>query len=192
MRRVVTSVIPFDFVNMFNANKFYGRLPYAALVAVFILSIPSMSAFAQTVEADTAPPESAPHNIYFGTSIATRHFRPNPEHNNTQHLLNLEWNYRDNTVVGGAYFKNSYRQPTTLVYWGKKYHPFDASPNTYVKVVGGLIHGYKDEYQNNIPLNKYGTAPVVLPAVGYCYKQLCTEVIVFGTAGAIWTGGVRF
>ncbi len=139
-----------------------------------------------------AEPESAPHNVYFSTSIATRHFRPDPAHNNTQHLLNLEWNYRDNTVVGGAHFKNSYRQPTTLLYWGKKYHPFDASPNTYVKVVGGVIHGYKDEYQDKIPLNKYGTAPVILPAVGYCYKQLCTEVIVFGTAGAMWTGGVRF
>lgn len=144
------------------------------------------------IAVDAAAPESAPHNIYFSTSIATRHFHPDPIHNNTQHLLNLEWNYRDNTVVGGAYFKNSYRQPATLIYWGKKYHPFDSAPNAYVKIVGGLIHGYKDEYRDKIPLNKYGTAPAVLPAVGYCYKQLCTEIIVFGTAGAIWTGGVRF
>lgn len=168
-------------------------------IAAFFLYMP-LAASAQTDDvdsttgnaADVTAPESAPHNIYFNTSIATRHFHPDPIHNNTQHLLNLEWNYRDNTVVGGAYFKNSYRQPTTLIYWGKKYHPFDAAPNAYIKVVGGLIHGYKDEYQDNIPLNKYGTAPAILPAVGYCYKQLCTEVIVFGTAGAMWTGGVRF
>lgn len=147
---------------------------------------------AQAEELNLEQPESAPHNIYFSTSIATRHFRPDDAHNNTQHLLNLEWNYRDNTVVGAAYFKNSYRQPTTLVYWGKKYRPFDTAPDAYIKVVGGLIHGYKDEYQDKIPLNKYGTAPVILPAVGYCYKQFCTEVIVFGTAGAMWTGGVRF
>ena len=179
---------------MFCTARFLKSKPsarYASVAGLFLLGL-TVTLPASALDTTVAPPEEAPHNMFFATSIATRHFRPDEAHNNTQHLLNLEWNYRDNTLVGAAYFKNSYRQPTTLVYWGKKYHPFDVSPNTYVKVVGGLIHGYKDEYQDKIPLNKYGTAPVILPAVGYCYKQLCTEVIVFGTAGAMWTGGVRF
>lgn len=182
---------------MFQSTHSLRTVPFARkvfsaglLLLGFAGTLPA--AASDTVLDTDVAPESAPHNMYFATSIATRHFRPDDAHNNTQHLLNLEWNYRDNTLVGAAHFKNSYRQPTTLVYWGKKYYPFDVSPNTYVKVVGGLIHGYKDEYQDKIPLNKYGTAPVILPAVGYCYKQLCTEVIVFGTAGAMWTGGVRF
>ena len=126
------------------------------------------------------------------TSIATRHFHPSPTQNNHQNLLNLEWNYKDNLLVGAAEFRNTFKQPTQLLYWGAKFHPIDVAPGMYVKVVGGLLHGYKGEYQDKIPLNKYGTAPVILPAVGFCHKQVCSELIVFGTAGAMLTGGVRF
>ncbi len=134
----------------------------------------------------------SPYNLILSTSVATRHFNPQPLHNSKQGLINLEWNYDKHYVVGAAAFSNSYNQDTQLVYWGAKFRPIESTPDLYVKVVGGLIHGYKDQYQDNIPFNKYGTAPVILPAVGYCYKHLCTEVIVFGTAGAMWTAGVRF
>jgi hypothetical protein len=133
-----------------------------------------------------------PYPFTLQTSVATRHFHPSPTQNNHQELLNLEWNYKDNLLVGAASFRNTYRQPTQLVYWGAKFHPIDSVPDAYVKVVAGLIHGYKDEYQDRIPFNQLGTAPAILPAVGYCHKQLCSELIVFGAAGAMWTEGVRF
>jgi hypothetical protein len=126
------------------------------------------------------------------TSVATRHFHPSSTQNNHQDLLNLEWNYKDDYLVGAATFKNTFEQTTELVYWGKKFRPVDANQDLYIKVVGGLIHGYKDEYKNKIPFNKYGTAPAILPSVGYCYKQVCSELIVFGAAGAMLTAGVRF
>jgi hypothetical protein len=133
-----------------------------------------------------------PHPLYFQTSVATRHFHPSDTQNNHQDLLNLEWNYKDNLIVGGAWFRNTFEQPTKLVYWGAKFHPVDAVPDAYVKVVAGLIHGYKGEYRDKIPFNGSGTAPVILPSVGYCYKRACSELIVFGTAGAMLTAGVKF
>lgn len=132
-----------------------------------------------------------PYHFMLQTSVATRHFHPNSQ-NNHQDLLNLEWNYDSNLLVGAATFRNSFEQPTQLVYWGAKFHPIASVPDAYVKVVGGLLHGYSGKYQDKIPFNKYGTAPVILPAVGYCYKQVCSELIVFGTAGAMLTAGVRF
>ena len=159
----------------------------ALLALLFAVAIP-----AQADEDSKSVTPYSPYNLILSTSVATRHFHPSPEHNNHQGLINLEWNYDKNFIVGGATFSNSYRQDTQLVYWGAKFRPLDSTPDLYVKVVGGLIHGYKGEYQDNIPFNHYGTAPVILPAVGYCYKHLCTEVIVFGTAGAMWTAGVRF
>jgi hypothetical protein len=166
-------------------------MQYRGISALFVL----LFAIALPAHAEENPrPDNAysPYNLTLSTSVATKHFDPSPIHNNTQHLINLEWNYDKNYIVGGAAFKNSYRQDTQLVYWGAKFHPLDSAPDVYLKVVGGLLHGYKDQYQDNIPFNKYGTAPVILPAVGYCYKHLCTEVIVFGTAGAMWTAGARF
>ena len=159
----------------------------ALLVLLFAVAIP-----VQAEENTPLDTSYSPNNLTLFTSVATRHFSPSPEHNNHQGLINLEWNYDKNYIVGGATFKNSFRQDTQLVYWGAKFRPLDSTPELYVKVVGGLLHGYKDQYQDKIPLNKYGTAPVILPAVGYCYQHLCTEVIVFGTAGAMWTAGVRF
>lgn len=159
----------------------------ALLAFLFAVAIPAQA------DEDTKPATAySPYNLILSTSVATRHFHPQPEHNNHQELINLEWNYDKNYIVGGAAFKNSYNQDTQLVYWGAKFRPLDSTPDLYLKVVGGLLHGYKGEYQDNIPFNKYGTAPVILPAVGYCYKHVCSEVIVFGTAGAMWTAGVRF
>lgn len=161
---------------------------FASTIALsMLLALPVHAA-----DSASSATDYSPNNLFIATSIATRHFDPDPIHNNTQHLLNLEWNYEKDYVVGGATFRNSYRQPTQLIYWGKKFRPLDSTPDLYVKVVAGLIHGYKGEYQDNIPFNKYGTAPAILPAVGYCYKHVCSEVIVFGTAGAMWTAGVRF
>jgi hypothetical protein len=138
------------------------------------------------------PIQDDPYKLTFQTSLATAHFHPTPSQNNHQGLLNLEWNYKDNFLVGAAAFENTFYQSTQVIYWGAKFHPIDSVPDMYFKLVGGLIHGYRGAYADKIPFNDYGTAPVILPAVGYCYKQLCSELIVFGVAGAMLTAGVRF
>jgi hypothetical protein len=133
-----------------------------------------------------------PYSFNLQTSVATRHFHPSPTQNNHQDLLNLEWNYQKDMLVGAATFRNTFRQQTELVYWGAKFRPVDSTPDLYIKVVGGLIHGYEGQYRDKIPFNGSGTAPAIIPAVGYCYKQVCSELIVFGAAGAMATAGVRF
>jgi hypothetical protein len=160
-------------------------------IAIVLMLLHPGASFGEESPVDL-PRVDSPYPFTFQTSVVTRHFHPDPEHNNHQKLLNLEWNYKDDLLVGAAYFRNSFRQPTTLVYWGAKFRPMDSMPEAYIKVVAGLIHGYKGEYQDNIPFNQLGTAPAILPSVGYCYKQFCSELIVFGTAGAMLAAGVRF
>jgi uncharacterized membrane protein len=180
--------------SFFNPRLFNPRLRGTMLgIAASVMLLHCAASFAgeSALDLDTSRAEDA-HPLYFQTSVATQHFHPSSTQNNHQDLLNLEWNYRDNLVVGGAWFRNTFEQPTKLVYWGAKFHPVASVPDAYVKVVGGLLHGYKGEYRDKIPFNGSGTAPVVLPAVGYCYKRACSELIVFGTAGAILTAGLRF
>jgi hypothetical protein len=157
--------------------------------AIALLFIGTISLDASAVTTDI--PDNN-YDVTLQTSIATRHFHPSPTQNNHQDLLNLEWNYDSNLVVGAATFRNTFNQQTELAYWGAKFHPIDSQPEMYVKVVGGLIHGYHGEYRDKIPFNGNGIAPAILPAVGYCYKKVCSELIVFGAAGAMLTGGVRF
>lgn len=165
-----------------------ARAACSSVVAFLLLGVGMLSAHAEKISNDSL---QEPYHFTLQTSVATRHFRPNSTQNNHQDLLNLEWNYDSNLLVGAATFRNSFKQSTQLVYWGAKFHPIASAPGAYVKVVGGLLHGYRGEYKDKIPFNKYGTAPVILPAAGYCYKQVCSELIVFG-AGAMLTAGARF
>ncbi|MCW5622225.1 MAG: sn-glycerol-3-phosphate transporter [Burkholderiales bacterium] len=129
---------------------------------------------------------------YFQTSAYTQHWDPKPHHNNTQRLLNVERQGEDRWIWGGAFFYNSFDQPCQYLYAGYLWRPASRWRGAYVKLTGGLLHGYKGEYQNNIPLNNLGVAPALLPAVGLSGKRFATEVVVFGTSGVMWNVGFFF
>jgi hypothetical protein len=145
--------------------------------------------------AAAASPWSAPEpwrtdRFYLETSLYTRHFHYDAAHDDHQKLILGEWNVTQTWLVGAAAFDNSFGQPSQYVYGGFRWRPFDAAQPFYVKVSAGLVHGYKDQYRDKIPLNHSGVAPVIIPSFGYCFNRLCSEVVVFGGAGLLWTLGV--
>jgi hypothetical protein len=167
----------------------------AALLAVGADNAPAQPGPAPaplpSVGADAAPIRSA-SRWYFQTSAYTQHFDPSPEHNNSQRLLNVEWQGEDQWIWGGAFFYNSFDQACQYVYGGYLWRPFDRWRGAYLKLTGGLVHGYKDEYQDKIPFNGLGVAPALLPAVGISGKRFATELVVFGTSGLMWNVGFFF
>lgn len=124
------------------------------------------------------------------TSVYTRHFHDDSAHNDDQNLLLGEWNITEQWLVGAAMLDNSFSQPTQYVYGGYRFRPLSSVPPFYFKISAGLIHGYKDEYQDKIPFNGWGIAPVIIPTVGYCLNRFCSELIFFGAAGVMATVGV--
>ncbi len=143
--------------------------------------------------ASPAPEQDAPrprqHRWLVQTSLYTRHFDHDPDHNNRQNLINIEYQRQDEWLLGAAAFRNSFDQPSQLAYFGKRWYPSSSWPQAHVKFVVGLLHGYKPPYDEKIPFNSSGIAPVILPAIGWSHKQFATEIIVFGTAGVLWTVG---
>jgi hypothetical protein len=142
-----------------------------------------------------APEPWRTDRFYFQTSVATVHFNPDVNHNNNQKLIYGEWRLEERwlegqVLVGASAFSNSFGQPSQFVFGGLLWRPFDSLPAAYVKVLAGVLHGYKDEYQDKIPFNSSGFAPAIIPAVGYCFNRLCGEMVLFGTAGLMWTLGV--
>lgn len=129
---------------------------------------------------------------YFQTSIYTVHFRTSDERNNNQWLLNLERQSPANWLVGGAFFQNSFDQPSQYLYFGKLWRPLDGFPAMHVKLSGGLLHGYKGEHKNSIPFNDYEVAPVILPAIGFSGRRFATELVLYGINGVVWTVGAYF
>ena len=139
--------------------------------------------------AEAARDDHAAARWYVQTSIHTRHFRPAPEHHNTQQLINVERIRADGWLVGAAAFHNSFGQPSQMLYLGHRWHPLERYPEAHIKLVAGVLHGYKGEYRDKIPFNRSGVAPVVLPAIGWTYKRFASELIVFGNSGLLLTLG---
>jgi hypothetical protein len=124
------------------------------------------------------------------TSVYTRHFSPSSEHNNRQALIGLERNEASGWLYGGATFRNSFDQRSVYAYAGKRFesdaHPF------YAKVSGGLLYGYKGEHRDDIPLNRFGIAPAVIPGFGVHVKSVTAEVVLLGLSATMVNVGFRF
>ncbi|CAI8847258.1 sn-glycerol-3-phosphate transporter [Pseudomonas sp. IT-93MI4] len=127
---------------------------------------------------------------YTQTSVYTRHYSPDPEHNNHQDLIGIERNQASGWVFGGATFRNSFRQRSNYAYVGKRYDSSEYP--VYLKLTGGLLQGYHGDYKDKIPLNRYGVAPVIIPSVGTHYGPLAAELVFLGANAAMVTSGVRF
>lgn len=124
------------------------------------------------------------------TSVYTRHFSPDSEHNNRQNLIGLERNEASGWLYGAATFRNSFDQRSYYAYAGKRFesdaHPF------YAKLSAGLLHGYKGEYRDKIPLNHFGIAPALIPGFGVEVKSVTAEVVLLGASAAMLNLGLRF
>lgn len=127
----------------------------------------------------------------FQTSAYTKHFDPDPDHNNNAHLIDVEAWTENNWLYGLAIFDNSFGQPSQYAYVGHHWRLF-RSDHVYVKVTGGLLHGYKEPYEHKIPLNDLGVAPAIVPSVGLRISRAVVEVQLLGTAALTITAGLRF
>ena len=127
---------------------------------------------------------------YLQTSVYTKHYSPDPEHNNHQDLIGLEREAPSGWLFGGATFRNSFSQRSYYAYGGKRYE--SANYPVYIKLTGGLLEGYSGKYQDKIPLNHFGVAPVIIPSLGAHYGPLAAELVLLGFNAAMVTTGVRF
>jgi hypothetical protein len=154
---------------------------------VWVALLLALATWAQGV---TARVESEQGFWQVQTSVYTRHFSPDPQHNNHQKLIGLEWNEASGWLFGGATFRNSYDQQSVYGYAGKRFESADYP--VYLKVSGGLLYGYKGEYRDKIPFNNLGIAPVIIPSVGVHLGPVTAEVVLLGVSATMINVGVRF
>ena len=105
----------------------------------------------------------------FQTSIYTHHWSSDPDHVSNSKLLGIEFETTTRWIGGFAYFDNSFGQPSQYLY-----------------------AGYKDPYEDKIPLNGLGIAPAIVPAFGFKYKRVLSEIQILGTAAVTLTVGFNF
>lgn len=120
------------------------------------------------------------------------HRSDDPDHNNAPLLVGVEWESASRWEIGASYFENSFYQPCLYVYLGRRWflRPTDDGP--YLKLTGGPLYGYKDEYEDKIPLNYNGLGLAILPAIGYQHGRANVQLVTLGTAGIMLTFGYEF
>ncbi|MGM0704153.1 MAG: hypothetical protein ACQEUG_17370 [Pseudomonadota bacterium] len=144
-------------------------------------------------EQATWPPTMELDHVLVQAGLYTTHFSDDPDHTDDQHLIGVELHNPDRWFAGGARFRNSFSQDSHYLYVGREFPFWQAGDVTLrAKLSGGLLHGYRGEYRDKIPFNRYGVAPALLPTVGARWKRAEADLIVFGTAGLMVTAGWRF
>lgn len=139
------------------------------------------------------PPRMELDHVLVQTSLHTTHFSPKPEHNNNQRLIGVELHNPELWFAGFARFKNSFSQDTHYLYVGRELPIWESGDiRVRAKLTAGGLHGYRGEYRDKIPFNRYGIAPVILPTLGVRWNRLEADLIAFGTAGMMVTTGLYF
>lgn len=164
-----------------------------------LLSFPLLSPSAWAEEASSWrehldwPPQLELDHVLVQTSLYTDHFSPDPNHTDNQQLIAIELHNPDLWFTGFARFKNSFDQDSHYLYVGRELTMWESGDTRIrAKLTAGALHGYRGEYRDKIPFNRYEIAPAILPTLGMSWKRLEADLIVFGTAGLMVTAGVRF
>lgn len=126
----------------------------------------------------------------FGPYVA--HRDDDNDHNQWPHLVGVEWESGSHWLVGGAAFKNSYYQRAAYVYGGRRWFLDRVHPNLYVKLSAGLVYGYKDPYEDRLPINNNGYGLGFVPALGYQFGRANAQIVLLGTAAVTFTFGYDF
>ena len=80
----------------------------------------------------SAPEPWRTDRFYLATSLYTKHFYYNPDHDDHQNLIQGEWNVTTQWLAGLSLFDNSFGQPTQYLYGGYRFRPFDSAQPLYL------------------------------------------------------------
>ena len=171
---------------------FFARIIISILCSFLFFPIHSMAAENYYHEGDSINLDS----VYIYTSLYNKHFSPDPDHNDDQNMFGIEFRMTNKWLYGFSLFDNSFGQDSELLYagyiWNLSEYDIFRSGRHYLKLIGGLLHGYRGEYKDKIPFNGLGVAPAILPGYGYQYKNYKIEATLGGVSIILFTVGYAF
>jgi hypothetical protein len=155
------------------------KLIYTSLILIgtFIVK----AAYAQQI---TPAPAGNGNIVRLQFSPYTKHFHEDTAHKNVV-LVGVEREYPSGKLDGIALFSNSFGQESLYIYpWGGSYKSlFGVQPLSF-KWTAGLLYGYKEPYEDKVPLNYKGFSPGVIFALAYEFKPgWSAQINILGKAG---------
>jgi len=117
------------------------------------------------------------------------HYESSPDYKGTHWLVGAELQFPSRWLGGYSYFNNSFDQKTHYLYAGYWWQISDKYPDFHFKLTGGALYGYKEPYEDKVPLNHNGLAPAIIPGFVYKFDRFNVQLVPFGTAGIMITFG---
>lgn len=167
-------------------------MKFRAITIAFALLGFSTWAFSQSTSAPTLaveePPASAESADFWRLNYSpyTFHFSRTPDHRYVW-LLGAERQYANSTLLGAAFFRNSFGQPSAYAYGGKHLTNFSRFEPLFAQWTVGVVYGYKGEFANKVPLNYKGFSPVGVLSLGWQFNRTWSaQVNLLGTAAVMY------
>ena len=154
------------------------------LGALFLCA--ALSAFAGTAQADDQNELLGPGYWRVAMSPYSVHFRYNENHRAVW-ALGLERQRADNWMAGASFFSNSFGQPSSYTYVGKRFPALWGQPQLFGQISGGVLYGYRGEFAHKVPLNYKGFSPGALVTLGWQYSRAsAVSAHLLGDAGMMF------
>ena len=111
------------------------------------------------------------------------HYRYSAEHRYVW-AVGGEWQRNDDWLGGASFFSNSFGQPSSYVYVGKRFPTMFGVNELFGQLSAGILYGYVGKYKKKVPLNYNGFSPGALASMGWQFnKNTSTAVHLLGDAG---------
>jgi hypothetical protein len=115
------------------------------------------------------------------------HWSSSPDHEGPPIMGSIEVIQPNDTIYGLSLINNSFGQFSQYAYIGKRYPLPGIYKHLQAKLSIGLIHGYKDPYEDKIPFNHYGIAPAFVPSIGIKKDRYAVDLVLLGGAAVMLT-----
>ncbi len=126
----------------------------------------------------------------FGTYF---HYHHSDDHAGNNLFGSLEAQKSNHWLYGLALFDNSFGQFSQYLYGGYQWQLPGDYENFHFKLTAGVIHGYKEPWDDKIPFNsKNGWAPGLIPGIGYKKNGWGIDMIFLGNSALLFTLGKDF
>jgi hypothetical protein len=155
----------------------------AVRLAIALSMIASQSALAQE--------QAAVDQLRISYAPKAFHFTQDDEYVDWNHIVALEWvtlSYRfwgaERSLLGFSVFDNSYGQFSQSAYAGLEWDwTRFAGGDVFLALSVGLVHGYKEPYEDKLPLNSaLGVGLTLVPSIGWQRDGLGLAASLVGTA----------
>ena len=131
-------------------------------------------------------------HFYFQTGSYI-HLTDNDDYDGKNLMIGLEGSKNNGEIHGLILFDNSFGQFSQYAYMGKTWNLKGKLINFHTKITVGIIHGYKEPYDNKIPLTtRNGWSPGIIPSFGYKKGNIGFDLMLLGYDAIMFSVGADF